>query len=239
MTKFLALLLGVCVTASGRPVCPDIDPPEWVVEETEAWRDEIQPMLFGRPNLTAALVLAVIAQESQGLEKAESADGGVGLMQLTAGELFGSREHLLNTRINLDTGMKVLDQVIRDTDGDVLLALALYNCSEEMVLMSARGKFQTCGAGGGFDYAHKVLGYWCPIFETDPSDLACAEQHSQTVYRFGDLFPRVPGSDKTSTPIPLQKGSDQGMISDSICTNGDTDADDRRYDSQAAFACTG
>jgi soluble lytic murein transglycosylase-like protein len=118
--------------------------------------------------------MAVIAQESQGDPKIVSEDGGVGLMQIVPRPWLGTAEDLKNWDFNLNVGMSILSETLRENGGDVLLALALYNCSEAEVARSNKGKLSSCGRFGGYRYARRVLEYWCPAFATGPDD--CSAQ---------------------------------------------------------------
>ncbi len=84
--------------------------------------------------VSPALVLAVIAVESGGRPKAESHKGAQGLMQLmpdTAAR-FGVTDSLSTTE-NIKGGVAYLDWLLKEFDGDAVLALAGYNAGEGAV----------------------------------------------------------------------------------------------------------
>lgn len=89
-------------------------------------------------NVTTALALATIAQESKFYQYDEY-EGAMGLMQLLpsyhsdrliqcleADERY-SRDLFYDPRLNLMTGMDYLDQLINECDGDIPYALMCYN----------------------------------------------------------------------------------------------------------------
>lgn len=165
----------------------DRDPPGWLLWEVETWRSRVEPMLFGRRPVSSALVLAVIAEESQGLQHQTSYANAVGIMQIIPREWLGSADFLSVPENNISVGTLILAQAIEKAEGDVRLALAWYNCGEARVSF----KFSvTCGPRGGFFYADRVLNYWCPYFEVDPADNSCAANANDIVYRFGNLVER-------------------------------------------------
>lgn len=85
-------------------------------------------------NVSPALVLAVIAVESGGRVQAESHKGAQGLMQLmpdTAAR-FGVTDSLSSTQ-NIKGGVAYLDWLLKEFDGDAMLALAGYNAGEGAV----------------------------------------------------------------------------------------------------------
>jgi soluble lytic murein transglycosylase-like protein len=84
--------------------------------------------------VSPALVLAVIAVESAGRERAVSTAGAQGLMQLmpdTAAR-FGVKDSL-SPRENISGGVKYLDWLMGEFNSDPLLALAGYNAGEGAV----------------------------------------------------------------------------------------------------------
>jgi soluble lytic murein transglycosylase-like protein len=84
--------------------------------------------------VSPALVLAVIAIESSGRADAVSSAGAVGLMQLipATAERFGVADSL-NAGQNIKGGVAYLDWLLREFDGDPILALAGYNAGENAV----------------------------------------------------------------------------------------------------------
>jgi soluble lytic murein transglycosylase-like protein len=80
------------------------------------------------------LALAVIAVESGGRADAVSHAGAEGLMQLmpAAAERFGVKDRK-NARESIQGGVKYLDRLISDFDGDPVMVLAGYNAGENAV----------------------------------------------------------------------------------------------------------
>ena len=114
-----------------------------------------------------ALVMAVIAQESQGfadphgivgMERDRA--GSVGLMQVIAG-VSGrpSTELLLEPALNTLWGMRILNGAIEIAEGEWRLGVAMFNCgSPEKVLADG------CGSRGGLHYADRVIEHFYPVF---------------------------------------------------------------------------
>ncbi|SLN20213.1 Soluble lytic murein transglycosylase precursor [Roseovarius albus] len=84
--------------------------------------------------VSPALVLAVISVESGGRVNAESHAGAQGLMQLipATAERFGVKDSL-SAQDNIKGGVAYLDWLLREFDGDAVLALAGYNAGENAV----------------------------------------------------------------------------------------------------------
>lgn len=84
--------------------------------------------------VSPALVLAVIAVESGGRAEAVSGAGAQGLMQLipATAERFGVQDAFLPSD-NIRGGVAYLDWLLREFDGDPILALAAYNAGENAV----------------------------------------------------------------------------------------------------------
>ena len=85
-------------------------------------------------NVSPALVLAVIAVESGGRVDAASGAGAQGLMQLipATADRFGVAD-ALNASDNIRGGVAYLDWLLKEFDGDPILALAAYNAGENAV----------------------------------------------------------------------------------------------------------
>lgn len=85
-------------------------------------------------NVSPALALAVISVESGGRADAQSHAGAQGLMQLmpATAERFGV-QNSLDPNDNIRGGMEYLSWLIKEFDGDVILALAGYNAGEGAV----------------------------------------------------------------------------------------------------------
>lgn len=84
--------------------------------------------------VSPALVLALIAVESGGRVAVESNKGAQGLMQLipATAERFGVSDSTDPTQ-NIKGGVAYLDWLMREFDGDAILALAGYNAGENAV----------------------------------------------------------------------------------------------------------
>lgn len=84
--------------------------------------------------VSPALVLAVISVESGGRVDAESHAGAQGLMQLipATAERFGVKDSL-SAQDNIKGGVAYLDWLLREFNGDAVLALAGYNAGENAV----------------------------------------------------------------------------------------------------------
>jgi soluble lytic murein transglycosylase-like protein len=85
-------------------------------------------------NVSPALVLAVISVESGGRRDALSPKGAQGLMQLipATAERFGVTDSLSEAQ-NIKGGVAYLDWLLKEFDGDPILALAGYNAGENAV----------------------------------------------------------------------------------------------------------
>jgi len=143
------------------------------VEQSVRWAKMVD-VIKERAGYTpdTALVLAVIAAESGGLQTARASDGGCGLMQVMpkpwyevpADRICGS------SWSNAVMGIWILQSALANADGDVRLGLAYYNCSEENVLADA------CGSRGGLNYADTVLGFWLPRVQARLAELTATPE---------------------------------------------------------------
>ena len=100
------------------------------------------------------LVAAVIRKESIGRAQAVGPYGAVGLMMVTPAEVSGlpwrpSAEELKQPDVNLRWGTGMLKQIIRESSGDLIRALAAYNGGWEQVHLAATQR-----------YAHSVLAFY-------------------------------------------------------------------------------
>jgi soluble lytic murein transglycosylase-like protein len=142
-----------------------------MVRNVIRWRPLIQrwqPELEHLQGLEGeALVMAVIAQESQGfadphgivgMERDRA--GSVGLMQVVAG-VSGrpSGDRLLDPALNTLWGMRILNGAIEIAEGEWRLGVATFNCwPPEKVLADG------CGSRGGLHYADRVIEHFYPVF---------------------------------------------------------------------------
>ena len=107
--------------------------------------------------VSPALILAVMAVESAGRADAQSHAGAQGLMQLipATAERFGVADPF-DPAQNIAGGAAYLNWLLKEFDGDPLLALAGYNAGE--------GAVRTAGGVPNFsetrDYVPKVLAAW-------------------------------------------------------------------------------
>jgi soluble lytic murein transglycosylase-like protein len=110
-----------------------------------------------RHNVSAALLVAVIAVESGGNPMARSPKGAGGLMQLMPGtaERFGVSDAYLPSE-NIRGGARYLDWLLRTFRDDAVLALAGYNAGEGAVDDHAG----VPPYGETRDYVAKVAGAW-------------------------------------------------------------------------------
>ena len=138
---------------------------------------EIRKVTAGT-SVSPALVLAVIAVESAGRERAVSPAGAVGLMQLipATAERFAVADST-DPAQNIRGGVTYLDWLLREFGGDPVLALAGYNAGENAV--KAHGGVPPYAETRG--YVPKVLAAWrsarglClrpPALPTDSCELA-------------------------------------------------------------------
>jgi len=177
--------------ATATPEASIAPPPQWLIRNTMRWMPLIERWSPDFPDLEHALVLAVIAQESQGFPDAESGDGysSVGLMQVIPRSWTGTKTQLLNPSYNIYVGMRMLDATIKKA-GEVRRALALYNCGEKSL---DAGK---CYSFGGYTYADRVLDYWLPVFQAELVKAGLVDPTPTTTPE------RVAPPKATYTPIP-------------------------------------
>jgi len=100
------------------------------------------------------LVAAVIRKESIGRVDAEGPYGAVGLMMVLPAEESGlswrpSAKELKQPGLNLQWGTGILKEIIRESGGDLLTALAAYNGGWEQLYLASTERF-----------AHSVLTYY-------------------------------------------------------------------------------
>ncbi len=169
-------------------------PPEWLIWNVTRWMPLVERWSPDFPDLEHALVLSMIAQESQGFPDAESDDGysSVGLMQVIPRSWTGTRTQLLNPGFNIYVGMRMINATIKKSGGDVRRALALYNCGEKSL---DAGK---CYSFGGWTYADRVLDYWLPTFRAELQPTPTMPTAS-----FRTTPERVAPPKATLTPTPI------------------------------------
>lgn len=144
--------------------------PESVIRSTVRWTTIAKRV--DEPYLTIPLILAVIAQESQGINGQTSKDGyaSVGLMQVIPRSYLGTPEQLMRPSFNMWVGTRILSEAIEQAieygfeDDPIRYGLAAYNCGWQWH-WGRPGWFKFCGPHGGLNYADRVLEYWCPFFD--------------------------------------------------------------------------
>lgn len=106
---------------------------ERITTITETYGETILEKTAGT-QVSPALVVAVIAVESAGKPKAKSHAGAVGLMQLmpATARRFGVTDRT-NPAQNIGGGVAYLDFLLKEFDGDAVMALAAYNAGEGAV----------------------------------------------------------------------------------------------------------
>lgn len=105
----------------------------------------------------AALVKAVITQESSWNPRAVSGAGALGLMQLlpaTAAKVGVSREELFDPAKNILAGVRLLAVLLRHYRGDVISALTAYNARPREIFAPIPQNGETPR------YVRAVLGYY-------------------------------------------------------------------------------
>lgn len=162
-------LLFVCLILACQQEDVEEEPPSWIIINVERWRPLVKRV--NEPNITVPLVLAVIAQESMGINGLTSSDGyySVGLMQVIPRTYLGTPTYLMDPAKNIWVGTRMLSEAIEQaieygyTEDPVRYGLAAYNCGWKTHLGKIMFKF--CNREGGLAYADKVLNYWMPAFE--------------------------------------------------------------------------
>ncbi len=160
----------------------DLNPIEWVdpwqTKEriTTSWLPIIESVLESGdyPNVTAILMLGIIAQETGGDASVVGCDFnglgaacGVGVMAIAPQPWTGTISQLMNPTYNIGVGISmfntIYDQALehgfRPGRDATRAALGAYNCSWKSLLADR------CYSFGGFTYADKVLNYWLPLLE--------------------------------------------------------------------------
>lgn len=108
-------------------------------------------------HVPAALVKAVIMQESSWNPRAVSRAGALGLMQLlpaTAAKVGVSREELFDPAKNILAGVRMLAVLLRHYRGDVISALTAYNARPRELFAPIPQNGETPG------YVRAVLAYY-------------------------------------------------------------------------------
>ena len=179
----------------GKSPAEEDPPPQWLIRNVIRWMPLVERWGEDFPDLKHALVLSVIAQESQGFPYSESGDGygSVGLMQVIPRSWTGSRTQLLNPAYNIYVGMRMLDATIVKA-GSVRKGVAAYNCG--FVSLEAGN----CWSFGGYVYADRVLDYWSPIFRSELQETRWAQLTST---------PTQPAPTQTLIPLPCPLPTEQ------------------------------
>lgn len=135
---------------------------------TWQWRTRVELVNDLFPRVSVALTLAVIARESNGDPAATDQTGygqSIGLMQVVPQTWLPNYEKLIgstggtNYDAQIYTGMWMLENIIRQANGNVRYALAAYNCGFDSVDASR------CYSWGGYTYADDILINILPVFE--------------------------------------------------------------------------
>ena len=89
----------------------------------------------GRPSFDPLIVLGLIRQESAFDPRAKSRVGARGLMQIMPAtarryQKLKSRNKLYDVKLNLKIGIKYLEKLLKDNEGNLIWALAAYNAGE-------------------------------------------------------------------------------------------------------------
>jgi hypothetical protein len=145
-------------------------PPDWIVYNVNRYQPLYERWQPSFPEIPIAVVKAIIAQESQGINGQVSIDGhaSVGLMQIIPRSWTGTAEQLHDPAYNIYRGMWILSSALDQSGGDMLMALALYNCGEKV--WEHLTNPMVCGSKGGRFYAIRVLTYYCPLFAENAWD---------------------------------------------------------------------
>ena len=149
----VAVFLAFCVLIS------EPAPPAWLLWNVRRWEPLVERWRPDFPDVPTEIVLAIIAQESQGFPYlGPDEHGSVGLMQVTSRSWTATVEELKQPALNIYLGMWILNSALQQSDGDMRRALAGYNCGFEGLDAGH------CGSSGGWAYADRVLNYWLPHF---------------------------------------------------------------------------
>jgi len=163
----LLLAVWLAVAATGAPELrqprASEQPPDWLIYNVLRWLPLVERWHSEFDHIDPALILGIIAIESQGDPYAVGVDGAgsYGLCQIIARSWTGTPDQLKRPEYNLFVCMRMMSAILDKTDGDVRMALAWFNCGEEKVANDA------CGTHGGYSYADRVLGYFVPVFQAE------------------------------------------------------------------------
>lgn len=147
MLDFEVLTLALVVASSPPP--PDMRHDREIAAAIEDVRDV--------HHVPAALVKAVITQESSWNPRAVSRAGALGLMQLlpaTAAKVGVPREELFDPAKNILAGVRLLAVLLRHYRGDVISALTAYNARPRELFAPIPQNGETPG------YVSAVLAYY-------------------------------------------------------------------------------
>jgi soluble lytic murein transglycosylase len=128
---FAAIALGMGLHPAGI-----LDSEEEIRARTEAWRP-LAKTAAAEAGVPLDLLLALVATESSGRQRATSGSGAMGLTQLMPGTALGKAAELgvedpegldmYDPAVNLRLGSHYLAEQLRDFAGDPALALAAYH----------------------------------------------------------------------------------------------------------------
>lgn len=156
----LGLLPFIIATDTLTPEAPNLDVPGWMIYHVMKWKPLVDRWHEEFPNVPEVLVYSVIAKESQGFPYVTSGDGhgSVGLMQIIPRTWTSTEKKLKDPNINIYIGTWMLSNILERTEGDMRVALAVYNCGYKGV------ENNKCGTHGGYAYADDVLETFYPVF---------------------------------------------------------------------------
>lgn len=139
-----------------------------------------------RECVDADLIGAVMQKESMGNSTVRSYSGAVGLMQIMPSDNEMSSispsysipaVQLLDPFVNVSRGAGMLRQTVAKSDGNLIEALARYNCGEVGIVKDM------CGHGGGYDYAWSVIGF---MMSAGNGSVQCVEINAPSHYKVHD-----------------------------------------------------
>ncbi len=172
-----------------------VNPPallDWQMDYILRWGTLIDIVIaeYDYPEEYRMLALGIIAQETQGDEKApcndfDTARGNcaVGVMAITSLSWTNTAQELMNPRVNISVGLWLFDIGMRRAVKDfnfrpgrdaTRAALASFNCGWTSLLAD------NCFSFGGWTYSDKVTQYWIPLLQERIDEL---NPPLQTIYK--------------------------------------------------------